>query len=96
MLVSICFCVTMHYVQCHTKQPILRYVFVNVLQVASWLEVSSIGIEVIVCDFLFDAHTQAHSFVSKRVDSIHKLGIIWRQSVCGRHAFKQWPCRIQT
>ncbi len=75
---------------------VLGNVLVNVLQVTSWLEVSSVGVEVIMCHSLLDAHTKAHTFLGEGVNGIHKLSIIRRQSVCGRHAFKQWPCWIET
>ncbi len=75
---------------------VLGYVLVNVLQVTSWLEVSSVWIKVIVCHSLLDAHTEAHTLMGEGVNGIHKLSIIRRQSVCGGHALKQWPRWIET
>lgn len=77
-------------------EAILGYVIVNVPQVTSRLEVSSIGVEVIMSHSLLDAHTEAHTFMGEGVDGIHKVSIIRRQSVRGRHALKQRPCWIQT
>lgn len=54
---------------------------VNVFQVTPWLEVSSIGVKVIMCHSLLDAHTEPHSFLSEGVDGVHELGIVRRQSV---------------
>ena len=79
-----------------TEESILAYVLINALQVTSWLEVSSVRVKVIMCHRLFDAHTEAHTFMGEGVDGIHKIRIIRRQSVCVRHAFKQWPRRIKT
>lgn len=79
-----------------TEEPVLAYVLVNVMQVTSWLEVSSVGVEVIMSHSLLDAHTEAQVFLGEGVDRIHELSVIRRQSVCGRHAFKQGPRWIQT
>lgn len=79
-----------------TEESIGAYVLVNVLQVTSWLVFSSVWVKVIMCHSLLDAHAEAHSLVGEGVDGINKLSIIWRQSVCGRHAFKQRPSWIQT
>ena len=44
---------------------------------AARLEVAPIGVEVIVCYGLFDAHAQAHVLPGKGVNGVHKIGIIW-------------------
>lgn len=74
-----------------TEEAVLSYVLINVLQVTSWLEVSSIGVKVIMRHGLFDAHAEAHTLVGEGVDGIHKFSVVRRQSVRGRHAFKQRP-----
>lgn len=79
-----------------TEEAVLGYVLVNIPQVASWLEVSSVGVEVIMCHSLFDAHAEAHAFLGEGVDGVHKIGIVGRQPVRGRHALKQRPRWIET
>lgn len=44
---------------------------------AARLEGAPIGVEVIVCNGLFDAHTQAHVLPGEGVNGVHKVGIIW-------------------
>lgn len=39
-----------------TKDPVVAYVFINVMKVASGLEVSSVGVEVVMRHSLLDAH----------------------------------------
>lgn len=70
--------------------------FVNVSQVTSRLGVSSVGVEVIMSHSLLDAHAEAHAFLGEGVDGVHKIRIIGRQSLRGRHALKQRPRWIQT
>lgn len=72
-----------------TEDPVLGYVLVNVLQVTPWLEISSIRVKVIMGHSLLNSHTEAHTLVGESVDGIHKFSIIRRQSVRGRHTFKQ-------
>lgn len=79
-----------------TRYPVLAYVFVDILQVTPGLKVSSVGVKVVMCHSLLDAHTEAQTLVGEGVDGVHKLCIIRRKSVCGGHAFKQRPCWIQT
>lgn len=79
-----------------TEEAVLGYVPVDAPQVTSWLEVSSVGVEVIMCHGLFDAHAEAHTLTGEGVDGVHKIGIVGRQSVGGRHALKQRPRWIQT
>ena len=43
---------------------------------ASGLVGTPIGVEVIVCYGLFDAHTQAHVLPGKGVNGVHKTGVI--------------------
>lgn len=62
---------------------------------AAGLEVAAIGVEVIVCYGLFDAHTQAHVLPGKGVNGIHKTGIIWRKTVTERRSLKQRSGSIQ-
>lgn len=49
---------------------------VNVSQVTSRLEVSSVGVEVIMSHSLLDAHAEAQAFVGEGVDGVHKISII--------------------
>lgn len=79
-----------------TEEAVLGYVLVNVSQVTSRLEVSSVRVEVIMSHSLLDAHAEAHAFLGEGVDGVHKISIIGRQSVRGRHALKQRPRWIQT
>lgn len=44
---------------------------------AAGLEGAPIGVEVVVCYGLFDAHTQAHVLPGEGVNGIHKIGVIW-------------------
>lgn len=74
----------------------LGYVLVNVPQVTSWLEVSSVGVEVVMCHGLVDAHTEAHALTGEGVDGVHKIGIVGGQSVGGRRALKQRPRWVET
>lgn len=69
---------------------------VDVLNVTSWLEIPSVGVKVIMCHSLLDAHAESHALVSKSVDGIHKFGIVRRQSVRGGHAFKERARRVET
>lgn len=69
---------------------------VNAPQVTSWLEVSSVGVEVVMCHSLVDAHAEAHTLTGEGVDGVHKIGIVGGQSVGGRHALKQRPRRVET
>lgn len=79
-----------------TEEAVLGYVLVNVSQVTSGLEVSSVGVEVVMSHSLLDAHAEAHAFLGEGVDGVHKICIIGRQSVGGRHALEQRPRWIQT
>lgn len=79
-----------------TEEAVLGYVLVNAPQVTSWLEVSSVGVEVVMCHGLVDAHTEAHALTGEGVDGVHKLGIVGGQSVGGRHALKQRPRWVET
>lgn len=79
-----------------TEEAVLGYVLVNAPQVTSWLEVSSVGVEVVMCHSLVDAHTEAHTLMGEGVDGVHKIGIVGGQSVRGRHALKQRPRRVET
>lgn len=74
----------------------LGYVLVNAPQVTSWLEVSSVGVEVVMCHSLVDAHTEAHALMGEGVDGVHKIGVVGGQSVGGGHALKQGPRWIET
>lgn len=78
-----------------TEEAVLGYVLVKVSQVTSRLEVSSVGVEVVMSHGLLDAHAEAHALVGEGVDDVHKISIIGRQSVRGRHALKQRPRWIQ-
>lgn len=79
-----------------TEEAVLGYVLVNAPQVTSWLEVSSVGVEVVMRHGLVDAHAEAHALAGEGVDGVHKLGIVGGQSVGGRHALKQRPRRVET
>lgn len=80
----------------HTKETVLAYVVVEVSQVTPWLEISSVGVKVVMGHSLFDADAEAQSFTSEGMDGVHELCIIRRQSVCRRNALKQWPCWVKT
>lgn len=69
---------------------------VDVLNVTSWLEISAVGVKIIMCHSLLDANTESHTLMGKSVNGIHELGVIRRQSVCVGHAFKQWARRVET
>lgn len=79
-----------------TEEAVLGYVLVNAPQVTSRLEVSSVGVEVVMCHSLVDAHTEAHTLAGEGVDGVHKVGIVGGQSVGGRHALKQRPRWVET
>lgn len=79
-----------------TEEAVLGYVLINVPQVTSWLEVSPVGVEVVMCHGLVDAHAEAHTLTGEGVDGVHKLGVVGGQSVGGRHALKQRPRRVET
>lgn len=72
----------------HTMNPVFTDVFINIMKVASRLEVSSVGIEVIMCHSLLDAHTETQTFMGEGVDGVYKFCIIRGKPVCGRHALK--------
>lgn len=79
-----------------TEEAVLGYVVVDVLNVTAWLEIPSVGVKVIMCHSLLDAHAESHALVSKSVDGIHKFCIVRRQSVRGGHAFKERARRVET
>lgn len=79
-----------------TVDPVLGYVVKDVVQVTSGLEVSSVGIKVIMCHRLIDAHAETHAFVGERVDGVHEHGVVRRQSVRWRHALEQGPSGVET
>lgn len=68
---------------------------VDVLNVASWLEISSVGVEIIVSHSLLDADTESHTLMGEGVNGVHEVGVVGRQSVCVGHAFKEWAGRVQ-
>jgi len=77
-----------------TQQPVLGDVFVDAVEVAARLEGSSVGVEVLVGHGLLDPHAQAHALVGERVDGVHEIGVVGRQSVHGGHALEQRPRRV--
>lgn len=60
-----------------TVQAVLGDVLVEIQEVAARLEGAPVGVEVVVCDGLLDAHTQAHVLPGEGVDGVHKVGVIW-------------------
>lgn len=70
-------------------------VFVELQEVAARLEGAPVGVEVIVGNGLFDAHTQTHVLPGKGMNSIHKIGIIWRKALVGGSSLKHRSCRVQ-
>lgn len=70
-------------------------VFVELQEVAARLEGAAIGVEVIVGDGLFDAHTQAHVLPGESMNGIHKMGVIWRKAVVGGSSLKHRARRVQ-
>lgn len=68
---------------------------VDVHDVAARLESSPVGVEVKVRHRLFDADAEAHVLLGEGVDGVHKVGVVWREPVCGGHAFKEGAGRVQ-
>lgn len=79
-----------------TEEAVLGDVVVDALNVTSWLEIAAVGVKVIMCHSLLDANAESHSFMGESVNGINELGVVWRQSVCVGHAFKQWSRRVET
>lgn len=68
----------------------------HVTQSTAGLHFTTIGVDVNVADGLLDPNADAQGFPRVRVQNIHKVSVIRRESILLLHALKHRSCWIET